>query len=372
MNIAIIGAGNMGTAMAADLARKHNVKLHTSKPHLFSGTLKYVDIETGSFFESSISLASDSYEAAVKDADIVFMTVPTQVIAETVEKILPHISSNTSVGYVPGAGGVEYLSAPLIAKGCCIFGFERVPYVARLKEYGRIVTASKKAKYRVAVFPKNRRDGLAETISELFDRPCSEMGSFLSMTLTPTLHTSRLYDLYADYQVGELLPNNPFFYGEWRDSASEICLQLDDELHDVTDALSRAGLDVSDLVPYRIHYESPDVKALTKKLRSIPSLNKIKGPVIENADGTFSLDLDSRYFIESFPYRLAIVKGLSELIGKEVPKTTEVMKWYAGLKNKDYFSDRGFNGKDILECNIPQNKGICTLEALIDFYSPAN
>lgn len=372
MNIAIIGAGNMGTAIAADLARNNNVKIHTSKPHLFNGLLKYVDIETGDSFESRISLASDNVEDVLKDVEIAFVTVPTQVISETVEKMRPYISTATSVGFVPGAGGVDFLSVPLIAKGCCVFGFERVPYVARLKEYGRAVSASKKSKYRVAVFPKNRKDGLAKKISILFDRPCAEMKSFLSMTLTPTLHTSRLYDLYANYKEGDILPDNPYFYGDWRDSASEICLKLDDELHEVTDALEIAGIDVSELVPYRIHYESPDVKALTNKLRTIASLNKIKGPVIENSDGTFSLDLDSRYFTESFPFRLAIVKGLAELIGKEVPKTTTVLKWYASLKYKEYFINDQFIGKDTKECNIPQNKGINTLHALIEFYSPVN
>lgn len=362
----------MGTAIAADLARNNNVKIHTSKPHLFNELLMYWDIETGESFESKIALASDNYEDVLKDAEIVFVTVPTQVISYIVEKMLPYINKATAVGFVPGAGGVEFLSARLIAKGCCVFGFERVPYVARLKDYGKLVTASKKAKYRVAVFPKNRKEGLAETISLLFDRPCTEMKSFLSMTLTPTLHTSRLFDLYSNYHEGELLTDNPYFYGDWRDSASEICLKLDDELHEVTDALEKAGMDISDLVPYRIHYESPNVKALTMKLRSITSLKMIKGPVIENPDGSFSLDLDSRYFTESFPFRLAIVKGLSELVGKEVSMTTNVLKWYANLKHKEYFVDGQFVGKDVNECNIPQNKGINTLRALIDFYSSTN
>ena len=239
------------------------------------------------------------------------------------------------------------------------------------KEYGRIVYASKKDQYRIAVFPKNKRVGLAELITRLFDRPCAEMGSFLSMTLTPTLHTSRLYDLYANYNKGELLPNNPYFYAEWRDSASRICLQLDDELHTVAQTLSAYGLDTSELVPYRIHYESPTVEALTKKLRSIQSLSRIKGPVKENPDGTYSLDLESRYFTESYPFRLAIVKGLAELVDEGVPLTTRVLEWYGSLVGRRYYKDGLFSGPDISECNIPQNHNIKTIEDLLDFYGGA-
>lgn len=372
MKIAIIGAGNMGTAVAADLARYYEVSVYSSKPQLFSWQLTYVDTDTGNSFESKLALVSNDYSKVLEGAELVFITLPTTVIRETVEKIQPYICADSFVGYLPGAGGVEFLSSPLIAKGCCVFGFERVPYIARLQEYGRIVAASKKDRYRIAIFPKNRKEGLVEIIEKIFDRPCSEMKSFLSMTLTPTLHTSRLYDLYRNYKKGELLSDNPYFYAEWRDSASEICLQLDDELHKVAQTLGEYGLDVSALVPYRTHYESPTVEALTKKLRSISSLSKIKGPVKENPDGTYTLDLESRYFTESYPFRLAIVKGLAELVDEGVPLTTQVLEWYGHLEGKDYFTNGHFLGKDTKDCNIPQNHGIKTISDLLEFYGGAS
>lgn len=235
------------------MARNNKVSVHSSKPYLFSNKIKYIDSATASTFESNLALVSIDHEKVLSEAELVLITLPTTIIQDAVEKIEPYVNADSIIGYLPGAGGVEFLSAPLIAKGCCIFGFERVPYVARLKEYGHVVAASKKDKYRISVFPKNRKKGLANKLAQLFDRPCTEMGSFLSMTLTQTLHTSRLYDLYEHYNKGELLPDNPYFYVEWRDSASRICLQLDDELHTIAQALSGYGLDVSELVPYRIH-----------------------------------------------------------------------------------------------------------------------
>lgn len=369
MKIAIIGAGNMGTAIAADLAREHTVAVHSSKPHLFSERLKYIDLTSGASYESRVAMVSDSYNEVLAEAEIVFIALPTFVIQNVIYEIFPFISDNTTVGFVPGAGGVEFLSYPLIKKGCCVFGFERVPFVARLSEYGKVVMASKKDKYRIAVFPKNKKEDLGKQMSYLFNRPCSEMNGFLSMTLTPTLHTSRLYDLYHDYKPGDLLRDNPFFYAEWTDSASRVCLQLDDELHIVARKLNGCGLDTTELVPYRTHYESPTPEALTSKLQSIQSLNRIKGPVKENSDGTYVLDLESRYFTESFPFRLALVQGLAELVEESVPLTTSVFKWYERLAGKQYFHDGRLAGVDVHECNIPQNRGINSSDELVSYYS---
>ena len=135
MKVAIIGAGNMGTAVAADLARNNEVAIHSSKPQLFSKIVKYVDSATGDSFESCLSLISSDYERVLPGAELVLVTLPTPVIEDVVKKIEPYVGRDSVVGYLPGAGGVEFLSAPLMAKGCCIFGFERVPYVARLQEY---------------------------------------------------------------------------------------------------------------------------------------------------------------------------------------------------------------------------------------------
>lgn len=367
MEIGIIGAGNIGTATAADLARKNRVRVYSTKSHLFDKRIKYSDKEAGDLFESELAMVSNKYEDVVDGVDILFIALPTMVIGSTINAIADMVNPNTMVGFIPGAGGVEYLSIPLLKKSIKIFGFERVPYVSRLVEYGKSVSAAKKKAYRVAAMPSSCAEEIAEIISQLFERPTKPMKGFISMTLTPSLHFSRLYDLYKDYTLGEELDDNPLFYGNWRDSSSEICLTLDKELHKVCDCLMRAGVDTSEVVPYPIHYESATPQLLTKKLRSIESLSKIYGPVIEK-DDKYYLDITSRYFTESYPYRLCIVKGLADLASVKVPLTTKVIEWYQNLTGKEYIVNGKLEGKDQKECNIPQNYGIDSYQKLIDFY----
>jgi hypothetical protein len=369
MKIGIIGSGNLGTAMAADLARKNEVKIYTTKPADFSLNLQYKELGGIGGWESTLKAASNSYREVVSDAELILVALPTFLIKIAVKNILPYISKDAIVGFAPGAGGVEYLANDLIEEGITVFGFERVPCVSRLEVYGKIVAASKKKSYRIAALPYNRSSDIAAIIEKLFERPCGVLSNFIALTLTPTLHTSRLYDLYKDYVMDEELDYSPYFYREWRDSASIICFDLDRELHNVCRALTGHGIDASEVVPYSIHYESETPQQLTAKLRSIPSLNNILGPLTSLPNGKYILDLGSRYFIESFPYRLCIVKGLAELVKTAVPETDKVISWYCKLAGKNYYSGEKLCGKDAIECSIPQNYGFDSIEKLKNFYS---
>lgn len=367
MKIGIIGAGNIGTALAVDLSRKNEVRIYTSRPNEFSESLVYEDSETGTKTISKIEIATSNYERVVSDAELVFIALPTFMIKDTVEKIIPYLKKDAIVGCVPGAGGIDFLCTEIVKNGNVLFGFERVPYVARLIEYGKIVSASKKDKYRIATIPKIKSRFVADIIEELFQRPCGVIDEFLAMALVPTLHTSRIYDLYKDYKEGDRVDSNLYFYGDWRDSASELCFNLDAELHLVCDELTKYGFIMKDVIPYTEHYESETPELLTKKIRSISSLSKIRCPIKWDGE-KYILDLNSRYFTESFPYRLAIVKGIADIVDVKVPLTDTVLQWYSSMTKKEYFVEGKFIGKDIVECGIPQNSGIDNINKLLAMY----
>ncbi len=369
MRISIIGAGNIGTALACDLGRNNKVRVYSSKPNLFDSTLLWKDLDDGSIWKANIEFASDSYEKVVTDSDLILFALPTFLLKSAIENVLPYIEKHAVLGFVPGAGGVEFLCMDAVKQGHAIFGFERVPYIARVECYGRSVMASKKARYRVAALPSFETQKVCTIVEELFDRPCLKMKDFISITLTPSLHASRLYDLYKDYNIGTLLDVNMFFYAEWRDSASYLTFELDEELHNVCDELVRLGVGAEDVVPYYVHYESATPELLTLKIRSINSLKGIKGPLMVTNDGKYELDLHSRYFTESYPYRLCIVKGFALLLGIETPITDRVLKWYEELAHKEYYKEKLFTGKDVKELNIPQNYGVMNVADLVKFYT---
>lgn len=373
MRIGIIGAGNEGTALAAYLANGHNdVTIYTSKPDLWNGFCEYTDSVTKENFISYKFEVTNEYKIAVQNKDIVFCALPTFLIDKSIDQFIDYLDDNTLVGFAPGAGGVEFLARKLIERHIIVFGFDRVPFVARLNEYGRSVNASLKKSVRISTIPREATGRVQRMLEELLQIKIGEIGIFLNITLTPTLHVSRAYDLFGKSELDGTWDRNIYFYREWTDAASELCFALDAELHKICDYLSSHELDCSEVVPYRIHYESKTPEALTKKLQSIMSLNDIKAPMVYTETG-WKIDWNSRYFTESIPNRLCIVKGVAMICNIETKLADEILLWYEKSTGKQYFkldeNGNWISGNDIRECTAPQAYDIYTLKQLQNYYN---
>ena len=70
MNICIIGAGNIGTYLAAYISMNKNNKvyLHTSKPEVFKETIALIEEEKNITHDVKVHCVTASYEEAVKEA----------------------------------------------------------------------------------------------------------------------------------------------------------------------------------------------------------------------------------------------------------------------------------------------------------------
>ena len=149
MNICIIGGGNIGTAMAALISsRGHSVVIKTKRPELWSQKILYTDMETKKNTIGHLKAITNA-NSAVSEADMILITTPSFLIKEVAAAIIPYVRKETPIGIVPGTGGAEFFFKSLIQKGYLIFGFDRVPCIARINEYGKSVLGSKKKSVRL-------------------------------------------------------------------------------------------------------------------------------------------------------------------------------------------------------------------------------
>lgn len=358
MKITIVGAGNIGTSFAVHCAEKGNeVTIYTSKPEKINKTLTIVDDGNKVTHKGDISLATNNEELAFKEADLIFITTPAFLMEENAKKILPYARKEMLIGIIPGMGGGECAFKSCIEKGATVFGLQRVPGVARLVEYGKSVKATG---YRdelfVASLPHSEVDKCCKIVEDIFDIKSSSIPNYLNLTLTPSnpiLHTTRLKTLYSDYKEGVVYKSVPLFYEEWSDDSSYLLLHCDDEVQEICKKLSM--FDLSYVKSLRIHYESPTPEALTKKMRSIKSLQGLTSPTVK-VEGGYIPDLNSRYFTADFPFGLAILVQIADLVGVKAKYMKETLDWYHNLTNN--YTE--FNFKDY---------GINTINDLIDFYS---
>lgn len=348
MNITVIGAGNIGTQFAVSFASKcHRVTVFASKPERISSVMNIVD-ECGNVTAvAKMASVTNNMADALEDAEYVFVTHPAFMLKSTANAMYEHIKKGTRIVVVPGTGGAEFFFKKLIDKGAELFGLQRVPAVARLKEYGKTVCVTgARGQLHLAGIPADNLAQTAKLLEDVFGVPCAMLPNYLCVTLTPSnpiLHTTRLRTEFADYREGVVYPENILFYEEWAQESSELLFACDEELQQVCRALCR--LDLRDVKSLREHYESDTAEKLTEKIRSIKSLQGLGSPMIE-VEGGFVPDFTSRYFTADFPYGLAILRQIADVAGVDTPHMAETLRWYEDVTGNvsDFrLSDYGIN-----------------------------
>lgn len=327
--IAVIGCGNVGTQFACICAAKHyRVRVFSSKPELFHPVLEVED-EYGSVVSGRIEFAGKNIGQVVSDCNLIFVAYPAFLFMEAAKMLLPFIRPGMGICVLPGTGGAEFAFQACLAKGAVLYGIQRVPTVARLSQFGKKVRCEGLRKaIHVASIPNDYASDFAAFMKELWGIPCHTLPNYLNVTLTPSnpiLHTTRLKTLFADYRPGMVYQSNPLFYGEWDLSSARLLLACDEELQAMCRIMT--GLDLSGVLSLRLHYESNTAQEITEKLRSIKSLHNLLSPM-KQVPGGWIPDFQSRYFSADFPYGLAIIEELAEILGCNAQNIRDTMKWY--------------------------------------------
>ena len=330
MKICIVGGGNLGTSMAADFVSKgHTVNILTSRPQDWKTNItadEMIRCVGGGQLNVTLNLVTADVMEAFESTDYIFVTLPSHVQSEFAKKIAPIVSDKLKFVMVPGFGGAEFLMQPALTCGAELFGFQRVPFIARIKEYGRSVWFERKPRLHLAKFQSADIDSTCRDMEKLFSVPCEALNNYLCVTLTPSnpvLHTSRLYAMLKGGDSA--IAQNKFFYADWNDDASEVLFKLDEEVQNICRALKVVDLRL--VVSLKVHYESDTVPALTNKIRGIVSLSKITSPIKQTPQG-WQADFDSRYFKCDFEFGLDILLQFAEALNLDSPTMREVMNWY--------------------------------------------
>lgn len=347
--IAVLGGGNIGTHFACVCAAKGlDVNVFTSRPELYDGDLEAID-ENGVASRGTIALATSDLRAACEERDVIFITYPASCFDALASELAPLVSERTILVVVPGSGGVEFAFRSCVEKGAVLCGLQRVPAVARLIRYGKNVRATGlRDRLHLAALDSERAPEISMFVGGLFGIPCETLPNYLCVTLTPSnpiLHTTRLRSLFSDYRPGVVYEREPLFYEDWNDETSRLLFACDEELQQICRRIESNRLDLTSVRSLKLHYESETPEKLTTKIRGIRGFRGIKTPMKAVENG-FIPDFESRYFSTDFPYGLAIIEELSEIIGVVAPNIVETMAWYrevTGDQTSFGLRDRGVN-----------------------------
>lgn len=349
--ICICGGGNLAHVVGGYLAAKPGceVRLLTRHPEKWQsdGTLKLTDIN-GKTFNSKFDVISANPAKTVAGANMVLVCLPGFAIAQVLESIKDYIDAETLVGTVVSSTGFFLMAQKILPAGTKLFGFQRVPFIARTNEYGKSASLlGYKPSLAYASTNISDPEVLSQTLTDLFDLPVTWLDSYLKVTLTnsnPLLHPCRLYGIFGR---GKTVFDKPvLFYEEWDNFSSQTLIDCDAEFRILLDKLEITRQEIAPILDY---YESHDAQSLTDKIRSIKAFKGLKAPMIQLPDGSYAPDWNNRYFTEDIPYGLLIIKAFACKYGIDTPTIDRVLEWAQAGMGKEYLTGGRLNGKDLTE-----------------------
>lgn len=370
MNITVIGGGNIGTLISAQLSKNNNVCIYTSKPDKWSKSICVYDEDINASNIYQIYKITNSPKEAAEFAELIIFTLPAFAIKDTIKLFEHFIKEGTKVLFYPGTGGIEFCCVKLIEKNCVIMGTQRVCSVARLTQYGHSVkTSGKRKEMYIGILKGEDKESLRKMFEDLFEIQTFLLPNYLSVTFTPSnpiLHTARLYSILKNYESGMTYDKIPLFYEEWDDESSINLIKCDQELQNLCKKLDKMNL--SGVKSLLVHYESTDYESLTKKITSIQSFRGLETPSV-CIDGKLIPDFSSRYFTADFPYGLVIIKAFGLILKEETNMIDKIINWYQGIVKKEYIDFQNKTlGIDAEQLNLPQHLNINDKKSIYKFY----
>lgn len=324
--ICICGGGSLAHVCAGVLSSQPEVVVNvfTRKPDLWSHRLEVTDCY-GIVYDGQLDVISNKPEEALKDCNMVFLCLPGFAIESTLMSIKPYIG-NAVTGSIVCSTGFFFTAHRVLGENTRLFGFQRVPYIARTTEYGHSANLlGYKPQLAVAVENVEDKDAFRQLVERIWMTPTKLLASHYEVSLTnsnPILHTGRLYSMWKDWN-GEIYDHNILFYKEWTVEASQMLIDMDAEFMKLLEVLPVTKGAIPSLLDY---YESNDAESLTRKISSIPAFQNITSPMKE-VDGGWIPDFGSRYFTEDFPYGLKYIISLAKENNVDCPNLNKVFDW---------------------------------------------
>ena len=326
--ICIVGGGNLGHVMAGFIASRKGfeVALLTRHPEQWSRQL-VIELPDGREIKPTLDCITGNPQQAVADADVVLLCLPGFAIRDALLSIRDYLSDGTAVGSVVCSSGFFLQAFDILPADVPLFGFQRVPFIARIQDYGhKAWLKGGREHLYVAVEQSDQKEELRQLMETLTDTPTSLLDNYYEVTLTnsnPLLHPSRLYSLWKDWKQGDVYTRIPFFYEEWTEEAAQFYISMDNELQALLEHLNVRKGSIPTVLDY---YESTDASSLASKLRSIKAFKGILAPM-KAVDGGFVPDFNDRYFSEDFPYGLSFICRIAHEHGIETPVMDRICQW---------------------------------------------
>lgn len=332
MKVAVLGAGNGGCAVAADMSlRNHEVTLIKTSNSMHNENFQYlienngriVLHENGEEKETFISRVSTDV-SLISECDIVFIYIQTKFHEPLIERIVPYLKANQILLINPGYLSTAYTLKHKIDKDVIVVEAQSSFIDCRIFEPGHVKVGFRNVRNPLGIFPNARKEEAIEKLEQL-GFPFTYLSSVVEAALhNPNLIVHTVGAIMSIPRIEKTKGEYCMYHEVFTPSVWRILEQLDSEKMDVLEKLGFERLPYVEACKFRNSLDDDrDAKEVFFWYAAMPT--RAKGPIV----------VDSRYIAEDVPQGLVMLEALGKQLGIPTPITTSLIELATAALGRD-------------------------------------
>lgn len=319
MNISVLGAGNGGTAVAAELSlRGHNINLIKTSHAMHDDNFDYLIENNGRVV---IHEKGESVTAHIKnvtrdlsvlsDSEIVIIYIQTNYHENLIKRIKPYLCDGQILLINPG-----YLSTAYVLKHCSDIDLTiceaQSSFVdCRISRPGHIKVGFRNVRNPIGIYPAGRTEESKEILNEL-GYPLVYLPSVIEAALhNPNLIVHTVGAIMSIPRIEKTKGDYCMYHEVFTPSVWRILEALDGEKMNVMEKLGSKRISYVEACKYRNTLDDArDAKEVFFWYAKMPT--RAKGPI----------KVDSRYISEDVPQGLVLLETLGIKLKVKTPVCT--------------------------------------------------
>ncbi|MDP8101768.1 NAD/NADP-dependent octopine/nopaline dehydrogenase family protein [Phocoenobacter atlanticus] len=326
MKIAVLGAGNGGCAVAADLSLKgHLVTLIKTSNSMHNENFEYLSqsngeirlLEDGQVFSTNIFEVTRDL-GKISDVELIIIYIQTGYHKELIKKISPYVKDGQIIlinpGYLSTAYVLEYCSDKDISIVEATSSFIDCRIDEENENYGLIKVGFRNARNLVSVYPKLKLEDTKQKLESL-QYNLHYMSTVEIALHNPNLIVHTVGAIMSIPRIEKTKGDYCMYWEVWTPSVWNILEKLDAEKMDVIEKLGGKRMPYVEACKFRNTLDDErDAKEIFFWYANMPT--RAKGPVV----------VDSRYISEDVPEGLVMLEALGKHLNIATPICTSLIE----------------------------------------------
>ena len=336
MKVAVVGAGNAGCAIAADLSmRGHDVALIKTSTAMHDDNFDYlvahggmVQMKENGVITSAVINRVTRDISAVADAEIVMVFTQTVYHESVIKKLCDYLRDDQILLLNPGYLSTAYFLKHCYGKGTTVVEATSSFIDCRITAPGFISVGFRNVRNPLGVYPAKRTDSTRKKLDELgfpltYGRSVAEIAlhnpNLIVHTVGAIMSIPRIEKTNGDYCM---------YHEVFTPSVWNILERLDAEKMDVLEKLNCERVSYVDMCKFRNSLDdSLDAKEVFFIYAGMPTC--VKGPV----------SVRSRYIIEDVSQGLVMLESLAAKLNVATPICTSLIEMASAALQCDLRAD---------------------------------